>query len=190
MTTFPSMESTVTRKIVLAAAIVLAATLSACGGSTEGMTATAPSLVSPIGGTTDGVGSFSLLKAGRGKGHSPAPEIGETPEPDDPEGDADDFGNGHGHGQAVIQIEGFTESITEECPALKILFKDGTEVATVKTDELETEFQRATCAALKKSTAPSIHLHVAAQKMEDESLVAIYVRMQGPKFDDPDDAEE
>ena len=190
MTTFHSMEST-TRKIVWAAVILLAATVAACGGSTQPITGTAPSLVSPIAGTTDGAGSFTLLKAGKGKhGHSPSPDIGTTPEPDDPEGDADDFGNGHGHGKSAIQIEGFTESITEECPALTILFKDGTKVTTVKTDDLETEFQRATCDALKKSTAPSIHLHVAADKMPDGSLVAIYVRMQGPKFDDPEDAEE
>jgi hypothetical protein len=72
---------------------------------------------------------------------------------------------------------------------LTIVFDD-TEETTVKTEDLTTAFQRATCKALKESTAPSIHLHIAATRMEDDSLVATYVRMQGPKFDDSDDADE
>jgi hypothetical protein len=39
-------------------------------------------------------------------------------------------------------------------------------------------------ALLAKGETP-VHVHIAAKKMEDDSLVAIYVRMQGPKFDDP-----
>lgn len=181
------------RKIVWAAVILLAATAAACGGSTQGIAGTAPSLVSPIAGATEGAGSFNLLKEGKGKGgHSPVPDIGTTPtiDPDDPEADdAEGAGHGHGHGKAVIQYEGFTKSITGDCPALTIVFDDDDDT-TIQTDDLTTEFQRATCEALKASTAPSIHLHVAAKKLEDDSLVAIYVRMQGPKFDEGDDAEE
>ena len=192
MTTFHSMESTMIRKIGLVAVILLATTVAACGGSTQGISGTAPSLVSPVAGTADGAGSFNLLKEGKGKGHSPVPDIGTTPtiDPDDPEtDDAGESGHGHGHGKAAIQYEGFTKSIAGDCTAgLIIVFKDDDET-TVETDPA-TEFQRATCKALKESTAPSIHLHVAAKKMEDDSLVAIYVRMQGPKFDDGDDAEE
>src|SRR5262245_5347641 len=197
MTTSRSMESTITRKILFAGAVLLAATVAACGGSTQAMTGTTPSQVSSIAAASENGGSFSLLKEGKGRGHSPAPEIGTpttgtTPDPDDPEADDDagESGHGHGHGKAAIQIEGFTESITGECPELTIVFEDHTEVTTVKMDELETEFQRVTCKALKASTAPSIHLHIAAEKMVDDSLVAIYVRMQGPKFDYGDDAED
>ena len=199
MTTSHSMESTITRKIMWTGVVLLATTVAACGGSTQAMTGTAPSQVSSIAAASETGGGFSLLKEGKGKGHSPAPEIGApttgiTPDPDDPEGDDDagESGHGHGHGKALIQYEGFTKSITGDCPALTIVFDDAdaTTVTTVKTEELTTEFQRATCDALKASTAPSIHLHVAAKKMEDDSLVATYVRMQGPKFDDGDDAED
>jgi hypothetical protein len=196
MTTSHSMESTITRKIVWTGVVLLAATVAACGGSTQGIAGTAPSQVSSIAAASDNGGSFNLLKEGRGKGgHSPAPEIGTTPttgttpDPDDPEDASDELGKGHGHGKATIQYEGFTKSITGDCPALTIVFDDKDET-TVKTEDLTTEFQRATCEALKASTAPSIHLHIAAKKMEDDSLVAIYVRMQGPKFDDGDDADE
>lgn len=192
MTILHSSESTTTRKFVWAAVILLAAAVAACGGSTQGVTGTAPSLVSPAAATTDGAGTFNLLKAGKGKGgHSPAPEIGTTPEPEDPEGDAGESGHGHGRGKATIQYEGFTKSISGDCPALTIVFDDDdSDEFTVKTEELTTEFQRATCEALKASTAPSIHLHVAAKKLEDDSLVAIYVRMQGPRFDHGEEAEE
>ena len=179
------MESTITRKILFAAVVLLAATVAACGGSMQAMTGTTPSQVSSIAAASENGGSFSLLEEGKGR----TPATGTTPDPDDPEAndDAGESGHGHGHGKAAIQIEGFTKSVTGECPELTIVFEDHTEVTTVKMDELETEFQRVTCKALKASTAPSIHLHIAAEKMEDGSLVAIYVRMQGPKFDDGDE---
>jgi hypothetical protein len=195
MTTSHSTESTFTRRIVWTGVVLLAATVGACGGSTQAVTGTAPSQVSSIAAASEDGGTFSLLKEGKGKGgHSPAPEIGTpttgtTPDPDDPEDEGDALGNGRGHGKAQIQIEGFTKSITGECPALTIVFDDLDET-TVKTEELTTAFQRATCDALKKSTAPSIHLHIAAKKIEEDSLVATYVRMQGPKFDDGDDPDE
>jgi hypothetical protein len=175
------MEATLIRTISGTGVVLLAATVAACGGSTQAMTGTAPSQVSSIAAAGGDGGSLSLLKEGKGKGHSPAPE------PDDPEGD--ESGNDHGHGNALIQIEGFTKSITGDCPALTIVFDDKDET-TVKTEDLTTAFQRATCKALKESTAPSIHLHISATRMEDDSLVATYVRMQGPKFDDSDDADE
>jgi hypothetical protein len=194
MKTSFSMEATTIRTIAGIGVVLVAATVAACGGSTQAITGTAPSQVSSIAATGEDGGSFSLLKEGKGKGHSPAPELGtpttgDTPEPDDPEGDGDELGNGHGHGNAQIQIEGFTKSITGDCPALTIVFDD-TDETTVKTEDLTTAFQRATCKALKESTAASIHLHIAARRMEDDSLVATYVRMQGPKFDDSDDADE
>jgi hypothetical protein len=192
MTTLHSMESTTTRKIVWAAVILLAAAVAACGGSTQGITGTAPSLVSPVAGA-DGAGTFNLLKEGKGKnGHSPAPDAGTpptdgtTPDPDDPEGDTDEFGNGRGHGKAAIQIEGFTKSITGECNEVTIVMDDDIPT-TVQTHNLVTEFQRAECIALKTAgeTTP-VHVHIAA-RMEDTTLVAIYVRMQGPKGDDGDE---
>ena len=195
MTTFHSMDSTITRKIMWTGVVLLAATVAACGGSTQSATGTAPSQVSSIAAASENGGSFNLLKEGKGKGgHSPAPEIGtpttgDTPEPDEPEDDGDGPGKGHGHGKALIQYEGFTKSITGDCPALTIVFDDD-DATTVKTEALTTEFQRATCEALKTSTAPSIHLHVAAKKMEDDSLVATYVRMQGPRHDAGDDGDE
>jgi hypothetical protein len=195
MTTVHSMESTMTRRIVSAAVILLAATVAACGGSTQATTGTAPSLVSPIAGATDGAGSFNLLKEGRGKsGHSPAPDIGTTPttDSDDPEtDDAGDSGHGDGHGKAAIQYEGFTKSITGGCPdSLIIAFNDDDTTVTTITTDLTTEFQRATCEALLAAGETPVHLHIAAKKMEDDSLVAIYVRMQGPKFDHGDEAED
>jgi hypothetical protein len=184
MRTSISVEATLIQTIARTGVVLLAATMAACGGSTQAMTGTAPSQVSSVAAAGEDGGSFSLLKEGKGKGHSP-----DTPEPDDPEGDGDPLGNGHGHGKAQIQIEGFTKSISGDCPALTIVFDD-TEGTTVKTEDLTTAFQRATCKALKESAAPSIHLHIAATRMEDDSLVATYVRMQGPKFDDSDDADE
>jgi hypothetical protein len=184
MSTFHSLEST--HKIMWTGVVLLAATAAACGGSTQSVTGTAPSQVSSIAAANENGGTFNLLKEGKGKGHSPDPDetptTGMTPEPDDPEGDGDELGKGHDHGKALIQYEGFTKSISGDCPTLTIVFDDDDET-TVKTEELATEFQRATCDALKTSTAPSIHLHVAAKKMEDDSLVATYVRMQGPKDD-------
>jgi hypothetical protein len=174
---------------------LLAAAVAACGGSTQDVTGTAPSQVSSAAASSDNGGSFSLLKEGKGKGgHSPAPEIGTTPttgttpDPDDPEADDDagESGHGHGHGKAAIQIEGLTKSITGGtggCPELTIVFNDETTVATVKTEDLTTEFQRATCEALLAAGETPVHLHIAA-RMQDETLVAIYVRMQGPKGDD------
>jgi len=55
---------------------------------------------------------------------------------------------------------------------------------TVKTD-LTTDFQRADCTDLVDPAAP-FHLHIAA-KMHEDTLVAAYVRMQGPKIDENDD---
>lgn len=186
------MES-VTRKIMWPAVILLAAAAAACGGSTQDLAGTAPSQVSAVATASDTGGSFSLLKEGKGKGR-PTPDAGDTPttgttpDPDDPEEDSGELGKGHGHGKATIQIEGFSDKIDGTCPNL-IISINGLEVHTVETLELTTDFQRATCQALEDSTAPRIHLHIAAKKMDDESLVATYVRMQGPKFDDPEDAE-
>jgi len=193
MTTSRSMESTITRRILFAGVVLLAATMAACGGSTQAMTGTTPSQVSSIAAMSENGGNFSLLKEGQGRGHSPAPEIGTpttgtTPDPDDPEADDDAGESGHGHGKALIQYEGFTKSISENCPALTILFDD--DGTTIKTDA-HTDFQRAECAALKQaSETSSIHLHIAAKKLDDGSVVATYVRMQGPKFDVDDPVEE
>jgi hypothetical protein len=194
MTTFHSMESTTTRKIMWAAVILLTVAVAACGGSTQGITGTAPSLVSPIAaGATNGAGSFNLLKEGKGKGgHSPAPDIGTTPTIDDPEtDDPGESGHGHGHGKAAIQYEGFTTSITGGCvDGLIIKFTDDDTTETTITTDSGTEFQRARCVELLAAgeTTP-VHVHIAAT-WQNATLVAIYVRMQGPKGDDADDAEE
>ena len=187
------MESTMTRQIVGTAVILLAATVAACGGSTQTATGTAPSLVSPVATATDGTGTFGLLKQGKGKGpgsdHSPTPTTGTTPDPDDQDAEGDgDAAEGHGHGKAMIQIEGFTTSIEGTCPALTIVVNDTITVTTVDTPELTTEFQRADCTAIKGAAGP-VHVHIAA-KMQEGILVAAYVRMQGPKADDSDDADE
>jgi hypothetical protein len=180
------MEST-TRKIACAAAILLAGAVAACGGSTQALAGTAPSLVSPIGGATDGAGSLNLLKEGKGKGHSPVPDTETTPTVDADEPEADDAGEsgqGHDHGKAAIQYEGFTKSITGGCPDnLTIAFDDDLTDTPITTGP-DTEFQRATCEALLAAADAPIHVHIAAKKMDDDSLVAIYVRMQGPKDDD------
>jgi hypothetical protein len=192
MTKSHSVESTIIRKIVWIGVVLLTATTAACGGSTQAITGTAPSQVSSIEAASESGGSFSLLKEGKGRGHSPAPEIGTTPDPDAPQDDADGTGKGYGHGNASIQYEGFIDPtlIEGSCDGgLKIPINDVI-VTTVKTEDLTTEFQRVTCEVLKASTAPSIHLHIAAKKMGDDSLVAIYVRMQGPKFDHGDDGDE
>ena len=179
------MESTHTRRIAWCALILLTAMMAACGGSTQAISGTAPSLVSPVATATDNAGSFNLLKEGKGKGRAgTTPDPPETADADD---DAGKSGEGHGHGKAAIQIEGFTDSIDGTCPKLTIVIND-LEVTTLDTPELATQFQRATCAALKASTAP-VHLHIAAKRQED-ALVAIYVRMQGPKGDDSEDPDE
>ena len=79
------------------------------------------------------------------------------------------------------QIEGFTTSVTGTCPELTIVING----QTVTTD-LTTDFQRADCTDLADPTAADLHLHIAA-KMEEDALVATYVRMQGPKGDEGDD---
>jgi len=174
--------------------VLLAALAAACGGSTQNAAGTAPSLVSPIA-ATNGTGTFGLLKEGKGKsghdGHD-TPTIGTTPEPDDPDvGDDDGIGEHHGPGKGTIQIEGFAASIDGDCPELTIVMKDTISVTTVNTPDLTTEFQRATCAAIKAAgeTQTPVHLHIAARK-QDDALVAVYVRMQGPKGDGADDSEE
>jgi len=187
MMTSHSTES-ITRKIGWTAMVLLAATAAACGGSTQNVAGTAPSLVSPIV-ASDGTGTLGLLKEGKGKGGHGTPAIGTTPEPDDPDAGDDGIGEGHRHGKAMIQIEGFTTSIDGNCPALTIVMKDTITVTTVDTADLTTEFQRATCAAIKAAgeAKTPVHLHIAARK-QDDALVAIYVRMQGPKGDEADDA--
>jgi hypothetical protein len=191
MTTSHLMQS-MTGKIMWPALILLAAAAAACGGSTQGVAGTAPSQVSSVAAANDNGGSFSLLKEGKGKGR-PTPDLDapEDPDLDAPEDDADDFGKGHGHGKAAIQYEGFTTSISGGCPdSLVIEFNDTDTTVTKITTDLKTQFQRAKCEALLAKGETPVHVHIAAKKMEDDSLVAIYVRMQGPKFDDPDDAEE
>jgi hypothetical protein len=184
-----SMEPTITRKIAWTAVmLMLAGVVAACGGSTQTLPGTAPSFVSPLAGTTDGAGTFSPLKEGKGKGpdkgapETGAPTTGESPEP----GDAGDIGagHGHGHGNAAIQLEGFTDEIDDgPCPTLTIVINH-----ISVTTELATEFQRTDCQAILDATTP-VHLHIAA-KMQGDVLVATYVRMQGPKGDDGDDAGE
>ena len=187
MTTSHSTESTITRKIMWTGVVLLAATVAACGGSTQAMTGTAPSEVSSIAAATENGGSFSLLKEGKGKGHSPAPELGTTPDADDPVDDADGTGNGYGHGKASIQYEGFIDpaSIEGDCVGGLTIPINDVIVTTVDT----TEFQRARCDQLLESTATRIHLHIAAKWQDETTLVAIYVRMQGPKFDDGEDGD-
>ena len=186
MTTPHSTESTITRKIVWTGVILLAVTTAACGGATQAMSGTAPSDVSSVAAATENGGRLNLLKEGKGKGHSPAPEIGTTPDADAPVDDADGPGKGYGHGKA-IQYEGFIDPalIEGDCEVgLQIPIND----VIVTTDDM-TEFQRAACEQLLDSTATRIHLHIAAT-MQHETLVAIYVRMQGPKFDDGEDGDE
>jgi hypothetical protein len=190
MTTSHSIEST-TRQFTWAAVVLLAATTAACGGSTQSLAGTAPSQVSSLAAPSGG-GSFGLMKDGKEKGR-PAPDIGTTPttDADDPETDGGESGHGHGHGKAAIQIEGFTKSISGDCTTgLIIVFNDETTVTTVKSENLTTEFQRATCEALLAAAETPVHLHIAATMQDDDTLVAIYVRMQGPKGDDDDGDEE
>jgi hypothetical protein len=182
------MESTITRNIGGTTMVLLAALAAACGGSTQNVAGTVPSLVSPIAAATDGTGTLSLFKEGKGKGGHDTPTIGTTPDPDGPDaGDDAGIGDGQGHGKATIQIEGVAASIDGDCPALTIVMKNNITVTTVDTVDLTTEFQRATCAAIKAAggTETPVHLHIAARKQGD-GFVAVYVRMQGPKGDDGD----
>src|SRR5215212_7541942 len=155
MPTSHSMETTMTRKIVCMAVLLVAATVAACGGSTQSVAGTAPSQVTPLAVGSEGAGAFSPLKEGKGKGgHSDVgttPTTGTTPEADDADEDSDGDENGkeHGHGNAMIQIEGFTASIDGSCPGLTIVMENTVSVRTVATPELTTEFQRATCKAIE-----------------------------------------
>jgi hypothetical protein len=169
--------------------ILLAVAVAACGGSTtQAMTGTAPSIVSPLADSPNG--TLSVLKEGNGKGsdkggHAPAPTTaapttGTTPDDAD---EADAPEDGHGHGHARRQIEGFSASITGECQTLTITIND----VIVTTNE-DTKFQRAACQDLVDPEATSFHLHIAA-KVTDEGLIATYVRMQGPKAKGDEDAE-
>jgi hypothetical protein len=178
------MESMMTRQFRWIAVVLLTATVAACGGSTQ-TTGTAPSLVAPVAASTETAGKLGLLKEGNGKGHLGTPPTVPEPGDADAEEDAGDIGEGHGHGKAAIQLEGFIDpaSIEGDCSGLMIPIHD----VIVNTDD-STEFQRATCDQLLASTT-LIHVHIAA-KMQDEMLVAIYVRMQGPKGDDGDEEEE
>ena len=72
MTTPHSMESMMTRKFGWIAMVLLTATVSACGGSTQ-TTGTAPSLVAPVAASTETAGTLGLLKEGNGKGHLGTP---------------------------------------------------------------------------------------------------------------------
>ena len=171
--------------------VLLAAAVTACGGSTQTTTGTAPSLVAPLASAGDEAGTLGLLKEGKGKGPHTTPTTGTTPDPDDKDGDdeSSEPGRGHGHGKATLQIEGFTTSITGDCPKLTIVVNNAT-VITVDSPDA-TEFQRATCAQIKAAGKDHpVHLHIAAKRQDDDSLVAVYVRMQGPKVGHGDDDEE
>jgi hypothetical protein len=115
-------------------------------------------------------GTFSALKTGRGKG----PDKGGD---DTTPTTGEETGDDSGHGGSKTQIEGFTTSVTGTCPDLTIVING----QTVKTD-LTTDFQRADCTDLADPTAAAFHLHIAA-KMDEDALVATYVRMQGPKIE-------
>ena len=170
--------------------VLLAAAAAACGGSTQAMNGTAPSLVAPAATASDGTPTLGLLKTGKGKGPHTTPTTGTTPDPDDKDADDDssESKEGHGHGTTTIQIEGFTTSVDGECPKLTIVINNAT--VTTADSPAATEFQRATCEQIKAAGDNPLHLHIAAKRQEDESLVAVYVRMQGPKLDDGDDEEE
>jgi len=202
MTTSHSVE--VSRKIVLGAIVVFAVSTAACGGAVQSMTGTAPSSLSALASAPDAGGAFSLLKEGNGKGpdRGGTPTTGTQPDADDPE-----TGDETGHGHSAIQIEGFTDSITGECPDLTIVIGDQTITTTIDTD-----FQRADCMDLEPTTtttpttgtttpttgtaavtpsATSWHLHIAAKKdATTGDLIATYVRMQGPKIGHGDDEDE
>jgi hypothetical protein len=181
MTTSHSMKSTTSHKIVWGAALLFAASAAACGGSPQSLMGTTPSTLSSVASATDSGGTFSVLKAGKGKGpdkggDDTTPTAGTTltTGADDGEETGDD--SGHGHSQT--QIEGFTTSVTGTCSDLTIVMING---KTIKTDRT-TDFQRADCADLVAPTTEGFHLHIAA-KMQEDALVATYVRMQGAKID-------
>ena len=174
MTTSHSMKSTTSYKVVWGAALLFAASAAACGSSPQSLAGTTPSVLSSVASATDSGGTFSALKTGNGKGS----DTGATPTTGADDGE--ETGDDSGHGRSKTQIEGFTTSLTGTCPDLTIVING----QTVKTD-LTTEFQRADCTDLVDPTAPAFHLHIAA-KMQDDALVATYVRMQGPKIDEGD----
>jgi hypothetical protein len=184
MTTSHSMESTTSRKIVWGAALLFAASAAACGSSPQSLTGTTPSALSSVASATDSGGTFSALKQGKGKGpdkgdDDTTPTTGGTPTTGT--GDGEEPADDSGHGRSQTQIEGFTTSVTGTCPDLTIVING----QTIKTD-LTTDFQRADCTDLVDPTAADFHLHIAA-KMQEDALVATYVRMQGPKIDEGDD---
>jgi hypothetical protein len=170
MTTSHPMKSTTSRKIVWVAVLLFAMSAAACGSSPQSLAGTTPSVLSSVASATDSGGTFSTLKTGKGKG----PDQGGAD-------DGEETGDDNGHGRSKTQIEGFTTSVTGTCPDLTIVING----QTVKTD-LTTDFQRADCSNLADPTASAFHLHIAA-KMEEDALVATYVRMQGPKIDEDDD---
>lgn len=200
MTHSHSTESTVRRPLIWLGIVLMAVSAAACGGTSQSLTGIAPSSLSAVAASTDGGGTFSALKEGKGKGPGKGgdtPTTGTVPEADDPAEEED-----RGHGKSAMQIEGFTTSITGTCPAITI----GINGLTVTTDE-NTEFQRAECTDLAPATttptpttttkadapttttptthdAAAFHLHIAAKKDATGALVATYVRMQGPRIGD------
>jgi hypothetical protein len=196
------------RKTMFAALLTVAALAAACGGTTQSLTGTAPSAMSTTASASALAGTLGTFKEGNGRGHGKGddgfvtgmpPAIGE-PDAREPGEDGDE-----GHGRAAIQLEGSATSITGTCPDLTIVIND----QTVITD-IDTEFQRADCSDLAPATlttpAPStpttsttqtltddptptsFHLHIAArQDAVTGDLIAVYVRMQGPKIDGADD---
>ena len=184
MTTSHSMKSRTSRKIVWGAVLLFAASAAACGSSPQSLAGTTPSVLSSVASATDSGGTFSALKTGRGKGpdkggDDTTPTAGTTPTTGADDGE--ETGDDSGHGRSKTQLEGFTTSVTGTCPELTIVING----QTVKTD-LATDFQRADCTDLADPAAAAFHLHIAA-KMEEDELVATYVRMQGPKIDEGDD---
>jgi hypothetical protein len=169
-----------TRTMLWTAMVLLAVAVTACGGSTQTTTGTAPSIVAPLASASDGAGTLDLLKEGKGKA------------PKDDDDDSGEPGRGHGRGQPILQIEGFTTSIHGDCPNLTIVINNATVITVGSPDA--TEFQRATCAQIKAAgNQEPVHLHIAAKRQDDDSLVAASVRMQGPRVghgDDDDDDED
>jgi hypothetical protein len=172
MTTSNSMKSTTSYKIVWGAALLFAASAAACGSSPQSLAGTTPSVLSSVASANDSGGTFSALKTGKGKG----PDKG-----GDDTTPITDTTPTTGDGHSKTQIEGFTTSVTGTCPDLTIVING----QTVTTD-LTTDFQRAECTDLVDPTAEAFHLHIAAT-MQEDALVATYVRMQGPKIDEGDD---
>ena len=179
------MKSTTSRKIVWGAVVLFAASAAACGNSPQSLAGTTPSVLSSVASATDSGGTFSTLKTGKGKGpdkggDDTTPTTGTTATTGADDGE--ETGDDSGHGRSQTQIEGFTTSVTGTCPDLTIVMING---KTITTDPA-TDFQRVDCADLVAPTTEGFHLHIAA-KMQDDALVATYVRMQGPKIDEDDD---